>query len=88
MAGRERRGGREFAPLPPGVVRVRLEGQPAADLARQLLALPGVQVVTGPDAYPGDRLYMIVTVDDAGAARPEQNGETSDKGTSGPDAAS
>jgi hypothetical protein len=57
-----RRGGRKFAPLPPGVVRVRLEGESAADLAAQLTTIPGVSIITGPDAYPGDRLYLTVTV--------------------------
>lgn len=55
-----RRGGRKFAPLPPGIVRVRLEGESAANLAGLLTALPGVEVITGPDEYPGDRLYLTV----------------------------
>ncbi len=55
-----RRDGRKFAPLPPGVVRVRLEGESASGLAAQLAALPGVEVITGPDEYPGDRLYLTV----------------------------
>jgi len=57
-----RRGGRKFAPLPPGVVKVRLEGQSAPGLAAQLTALPGVTVITGPDTYPGDRVYLLVQV--------------------------
>ncbi len=57
-----RSGDRKFAPLPPGIVKVRLEGESAADLAAQLTALPGVSVVTGPDEYPGGRLYLIVSV--------------------------
>jgi hypothetical protein len=61
MASRAR-GDRQFAPLPPGIVRVRLEGQSAAGLAARLTAMPGVSVVTGPDAYPGERLYLTVSV--------------------------
>jgi hypothetical protein len=58
--------GRTFAPLPPGIVRVRLEGESAGDLAGQLAGLPGVRVVTGPDVYPGDRdrVYLVVELDD------------------------
>jgi hypothetical protein len=48
--------------LPPGIVRVRLQGQSARHLADRLAAIQGVQVVTGPDAYPGDRLYLTVAV--------------------------
>jgi hypothetical protein len=59
MTGRRQR---EFAPLPRGVVRVRLEGESGGDLAALLAALPGVAVVTGPDAYPGHRLYLIVAI--------------------------
>lgn len=66
----ERRGERVFAPLPPGVVKVRLTGSASADLARQITALPGVTVVTGPDAYPGDRLYLLVRL-----SEPEAPGE-------------
>lgn len=61
-----RRSDRKFAPLPPGVVRVRLEGESAAGLAAQLTALPGVQVVTGPDEYPGGRLYLTVALSGEG----------------------
>lgn len=57
-----RRSDRKFAPLPPGIVKVRLEGESAAGLATRLTALPGVQVVTGPDEYPGGRLYLTVTI--------------------------
>lgn len=64
--GESRRGGRTFAPLPPGVVKVRLQGQSAAGLAEKLTALPGVSVITGPDAYDGDRLYLLVQVKEAG----------------------
>jgi hypothetical protein len=60
--GESRRGGRKFAPLPPGIVRVRLEGESAPDLVAQMAALPGVSVVTGPDEYPGDRLYLTVAL--------------------------
>jgi hypothetical protein len=63
-----RRGGREFAPLPRGVIRVRLEGESAPVLAAALASLPGVAVVTGPDAYPGDRLYLTVAVLGGGQA--------------------
>lgn len=51
---------RVFAPMPPGVVKVRLTGSAAPDLAAQITALPGVTVVTGPDTYPGDRVYLLV----------------------------
>jgi hypothetical protein len=61
MASRAR-GDRKFAPLPPGIVRVRLEGESAPGLAAQLTGMPGVQVVTGPDEYPGGRLYLTVAV--------------------------
>lgn len=59
MTGRRQR---EFAPLPPGIVRVRLQGESAHALAALLPALPGVAVVTGPDVYDGDRLYMTVAI--------------------------
>ena len=55
-----RRGDRKFAALPPGVVRVRLEGSSAPGLASRLTSMPGVSVVTGPDEYPGDRVYLTV----------------------------
>lgn len=65
--------GRKFAELPPGIVQVRLRGESGAHLASQLASLPGVKVVTGPDAYSGDRLYLTVAVDDtAGTASIEQ----------------
>jgi hypothetical protein len=71
-----RRGGREFAPLPRGVVKVRMEGESAPGLAAALTALPGVAVVTGPDVYPGGRLYLTVAVADDGkpASSPEAPG--------------
>lgn len=59
MTGRRQR---EFAPLPPGIVRVRLEGESAPALAALLPTLPGVAIVTGPDAYDGDRLYLTVAI--------------------------
>ncbi len=58
------RRGRTFAPLPPGIVQVRLRGESGAHLVSQLASLPGVKVLTGPDAYDGDRLYLTVAVDD------------------------
>jgi hypothetical protein len=57
-----RRAGRKFAPLPPGIVRVRLEGESAGELAARLAAIPGVSIVTGPDEYPGNRLYLTVAL--------------------------
>ncbi|HMH90007.1 MAG TPA: hypothetical protein VK586_02865 [Streptosporangiaceae bacterium] len=59
MTGRRQR---EFAPLPPGIVRVRLQGESAPALAALLPTLPGVAIVTGPDAYEGDRLYLTVAI--------------------------
>jgi len=59
---RSRRGDRTFAPLAPGIVQVRLRGESAADLAARLAAMPGVSVVTGPDEYPGERLYLTVSL--------------------------
>jgi hypothetical protein len=73
MADRSRRGDRTFAPLPPGVVRIRLEGESAAGLADRIAAMPGVQVVTGPDTYPGDRIYLTVQVAGAAGEQPEEN---------------
>lgn len=64
-----RRGARSFAPLPDNVVKVRLAGEPAAYLARAIAAMPGVTVVTGPDEYPGGRLYLTVIVDEAAGLR-------------------
>ena len=58
------RRGRSFAPLPPGIVQVKLRGESAGNLAAQLTSMPGVKVVAGPDAYDGDRLYMTVEVDE------------------------
>jgi len=63
--------GRRFAELPPDVVRIRLEGQSAQGLADQITRLPGVKVVTGPDAYPGDRVYLTVMVSESEAAGDE-----------------
>ena len=59
MTGRRQR---EFAPLPPGIVKVRLSGESSRDLADLIATLPGVAVVTGPDAYDGERLYMTVAI--------------------------
>lgn len=69
MTGRRQR---EFAPLPPGIVKVRLQGESARDLAALLTALPGVAIVTGPDAYDGERLYLTVAIlgQDQAAALP------------------
>ena len=57
-----RRGDRKFADLPPGIVQVRLRGSSAPGLASRLTSMPGVSVVTGPDEYSGDRIYMTVSV--------------------------
>lgn len=55
---------REFADLPPGVVKVRLEGDTVgADvLARILRDHPAVEILTGPDHYGGGRQYLLVKV--------------------------
>ena len=58
-----RRGDRKFAGLPPGIVQVRLRGSSAPGLAGRLTSMPGVSVVTGPDEYPGDRVYLTVMID-------------------------
>jgi len=58
----EHRGDRKFADLPPGIVQVRLRGESAGDLAARLTAMPGVSAVTGPDEYPGDRIYLTVSL--------------------------
>lgn len=65
-----RRGGRSFAPLPPGVVKVRLSGSSAPRLAAIITRTPGVTVLTGPDEYPGERLYLLVSVADAEQVNP------------------
>jgi hypothetical protein len=62
------RRGRSFAPLPPGIVKVRLRGESGAALARRITSLPDVKVVTGPDAYSGDRLYLTVEITEADEA--------------------
>lgn len=69
MTGRRQR---EFAPLPPGIVKVRLSGESSRDLADLIAGLPGVAVVTGPDAYDGERLYLTVAIlgQDQAAALP------------------
>jgi len=68
MASSAYRIGRRLA---PGIVRIRLEGESAPGLAARLTALPGVQIVTGPDEYPNGRLYLTVSVS-------EQEEESSD----------
>jgi hypothetical protein len=58
------RRGRSFAPLPPGVVRVRLQGDTfgAGVLAQILRDHPSVEVLTGPDRYSEGRQYLLVRV--------------------------
>ena len=74
MTGRRQR---EFAPLPPGIVQVRLKGESARDLAALLAGLPGVAVVTGPDAYDdGRRLYLTVAILGGDQARALPGGES------------
>ena len=59
----------EHAPLAPGVVRVRLQGDSAADaIAGILRDHPAVEVLTGPDRYDGGRQYLMVRVRNAGSA--------------------
>jgi hypothetical protein len=59
----------EHAPLAPGVVRVRLQGDSAADaIAGILRDHPAVEVLTGPDRYDGGRQYLMVRVRHAGSA--------------------
>ena len=57
-----RRGGRSFAPLPPGIVRVRLEGESAPGLAARLASIDGASVITGPDEHPNRRVYLTVSL--------------------------
>jgi hypothetical protein len=53
----------EHAPLAPGVVRVRLQGDASADeIVRILRDHPAVEVLTGPDLYSGGRQYLMVRV--------------------------
>jgi hypothetical protein len=53
----------EHAPTAPGVVKVRLQGDSAADvIAGILLAHPAVEILTGPDRYDGGRQYLMVRV--------------------------
>lgn len=54
----------EHAPLPPGVVRVRLQSSDSAadGIAAALRAMPGVEILSGPDKYSGGRLYLMVRV--------------------------
>jgi hypothetical protein len=53
----------EHAPLAPGVVRVRLQGDDAADVIAGILRdHPAIEVLTGPDLYSGGRQYLMVRV--------------------------
>ena len=59
----------EHAPLAPGVVRVRLQGDSAADVIAGILrGHPAVEILTGPDRYDGGRQYLMVRVDQAAKA--------------------
>jgi hypothetical protein len=60
-SGRRRR---TFAPLPPGVAKVRLSGDTVATdvLAEILTGHPSVEVLTGPDQYDDGRRYLAVRV--------------------------
>jgi hypothetical protein len=55
---------REFADLPPGVVKVRLQGDTVgADVLAAILGdHPAVEILTGPDRYDGGRRYLLVKV--------------------------
>jgi hypothetical protein len=76
VADRPRRDGRRFAPLPPGIVKLKLEGESAPGLLARITALDGVAVVTGPDSYPGGRLYLTVAVLPAGnGGAPQELGD-------------
>jgi hypothetical protein len=63
----------------PGVIHVRLSGLPAdADaLAAVLAAVPGLEVLTGPDGpypnrrSPGHRLYLTVRLTPVATTEPE-----------------
>jgi hypothetical protein len=53
----------EHAPLAPGVVRVRVQGDSAAnEIVRILREHPAVEVLTGPDLYSGGRQYLTIRV--------------------------
>lgn len=53
----------EHAPLAPGVVRIRLQGDAAADVVAGILRdHPAVEILTGPDRYDGARQYLMVQV--------------------------
>jgi hypothetical protein len=53
----------EHAPLAPGVVRVRVQGDSAAgEIVRILRDHPEVEVLTGPDLYSGGCQYLMVRV--------------------------
>ena len=67
-------------PLAPGVVQVRLNGgqdDDAAALAGVLAAVPGLEVLTGPDGpypnrrSPGHRFYLTVRLTPAATTKPE-----------------
>ena len=66
-------------PLAPGVVQVRLNGDQddAAAMAGVLAAVPGLEVLTGPDGpypnrrSPGHRLYLTVRLTPAATTEPE-----------------
>ena len=63
----------------PGVVQVRLSGDQddAAALAGVLAAVPGLQILSGPDGpypnrrQPGHRLYLTVRLTPAATTEPE-----------------
>jgi hypothetical protein len=65
----------EYAPLAPGVVRVRVQGDSAGEIVRILRDHPAVEVLTGPDLYSGGRQYLMVRVREAGDS-PGRDGET------------
>jgi hypothetical protein len=49
------------------VVRVRLQGDSAADVVAGILRdHPAIEVLTGPDLYSGGRQYLMVRVQPAG----------------------
>ena len=66
-------------PLAPGVVQVRLNGDQddAAAMASVLAAVPGLEVLTGPDdpypnrRRPGHRLYLTVRLTPSATTEPE-----------------
>ena len=66
-------------PLAPGVVQVRLNGDQddGAAMASVLAAVPGLEVLSGPDGpypnrrQPGHRLYLTVRLTPAPITEPE-----------------